>query len=120
MMNVPGHDLKDARTGYTQKRYMLLKKMVPRKQTGVRNFVDVIEILFTYLPLFPLIWNECMAELTQQDKQAILYDALPHYYIKKIKEVNKTPFEMPLEEILSYALNIEETAVNPRHNDEVN
>jgi hypothetical protein len=54
-----------------------------------------------------------MDELTQQKKQAILYDTLPHNYIKKMKEVNKTPLEMPLEELLSYALNIEEAAVNP-------
>jgi hypothetical protein len=54
-----------------------------------------------------------MSELTDHEKQATFYDALPHYYIKKMKEVNKILVEMPLEELLSYALNIEEAVVNP-------
>jgi uncharacterized protein YqgV (UPF0045/DUF77 family) len=61
-----------------------------------------------------------MAELLQQEKQAIIYDALPHYYIKTTTDANKTSLEMPLEELLSYALNIEEAAVNTGHDAEGN
>jgi hypothetical protein len=42
----------------------------------------------------------------------MLYDALPNDYIDQMKKANQVPLEMPLEEIRSYALNIEETKVN--------
>jgi hypothetical protein len=48
------------------------------KHTGVRNFMDRIDILSTYLPLFPPIRSERMGELTDHEKQAIIYDALPN------------------------------------------
>jgi hypothetical protein len=47
-----------------------------------------------------------MSELTDFEKAAIYYDALHHYYIKKTKEEICTPLEMPLEELLIYALDI--------------
>jgi hypothetical protein len=42
-----------------------------------------------------------------------LYDALPHYYIKKMKEATTEPIEMSLEDLIHFALNIEEAAINP-------
>jgi hypothetical protein len=41
-----------------------------------------------------------------------LFDALPKDYIDQMKKANQVPLEMPLEELRSYALNIEETKVN--------
>jgi hypothetical protein len=41
-----------------------------------------------------------------------LYDALPHYYIKKMKEANTDPIEMSLEDLFQFALNKEESAIN--------
>jgi hypothetical protein len=51
-------------------------------------------------------------ELTNQEKQLMLFDALPKDYINQMKKANQVPLEMPLEELRSYALNIEETKVN--------
>jgi hypothetical protein len=42
----------------------------------------------------------------------MLSDVPPKYYIEPIKKANKVPLEMPLEEVGSYALNIEEAKVN--------
>jgi hypothetical protein len=42
----------------------------------------------------------------------MLFDALPKDYIDQMKKANEVPLEMPLEELRSYALNIEETKVN--------
>jgi hypothetical protein len=42
-----------------------------------------------------------------------LYDALPHYYIKKMKEANTEPIKMSLEDLFQFALNIEEADINP-------
>jgi hypothetical protein len=51
-------------------------------------------------------------ELTNQEKQLILFDTLPKDYIDQMKKANQVPLEMSLEELISYALNIEETKVN--------
>jgi hypothetical protein len=42
----------------------------------------------------------------------MLFDALPKDYIDQMKNANQVPLEMPLEELIYYALNIEETKVN--------
>jgi hypothetical protein len=42
-------------------------------------------------------------ELTNQEKQLILFDALPKDYIDQMKKANQVPLEMPLEELRSYA-----------------
>jgi hypothetical protein len=55
-------------------------------------------------------------ELTNQDKQRMLFDALPKDYIEHTKKENQVPLEMPLEELRSYALNIEESKVNEVNN----
>jgi hypothetical protein len=77
----------------------------------VRTFLDRIDVLSYYLPLFPPILNVTYQELTSQEKQLMLFDALPKDYIDQ-KKANQVPLEMPLEELRSYALNIEETKVN--------
>jgi hypothetical protein len=46
-------------------------------------------------------------------KKPLFYDALPSYYIKKIKEANTEPIEMSLEDLFQFAPNIEEAAINP-------
>jgi hypothetical protein len=79
---------------------------------GVRAFLDHIDVLLTYLPLFPPILNVTYQELTNQGKQLMLFDALPKDYIDQMKKANQVPLEMPLEELRSYDLNIEETKVN--------
>jgi hypothetical protein len=49
-----------------------------------------------------------------------LYDALPHYYIKKVKEANKDPIKMYLKYLFQFALKIEEETINPSRGDEGN
>jgi hypothetical protein len=86
-------------------------------KTGVRSFCDRIEILSSYLPFFPPIRGIIYIALIYDDKQEILYDALPPYYIKKIKEINKVPFKMNLEEVRDYALSMDEASINPGKSD---
>jgi hypothetical protein len=49
-----------------------------------------------------------------------LYDALPNYYIKKIKEANTELIEINLEELFQFALNIGEASFNPGRDSEGN
>jgi hypothetical protein len=51
-------------------------------------------------------------ELTNQEKQLMLFYALPKDYIDYMKKANQVTLEMPLEQLRSCALNIEETKVN--------
>jgi hypothetical protein len=74
--------------------------------------MDHIDVLSTYLPLFPPILNVTYQEHTNQEKQIMLFDALPKDCINQMKKANQEPLEMPLEELRSYALHIEETKVN--------
>jgi hypothetical protein len=57
--------------------------------------------------------GDALRELSDRQKATILYDALPHYYIKKMKEANIEPIEMSLEDLFQFALNIEEAAIYP-------
>jgi hypothetical protein len=82
------------------------------KQTGIRNFMDRLDILSTYLPLFQPLKGEVMKELTDIQKSTIMSDSLPNYCIKKIKEANNGPIEISLEALFQFSLNIEGTAVN--------
>jgi hypothetical protein len=79
---------------------------------GVRAFLECIAVLLTYLPLILPISNVTYQDLINQEKQHMLFDALPKDYIYQMKKANQVPLEMPLEELISYALNIEETKVN--------
>jgi hypothetical protein len=108
------HVLKHPRAGFKQKRYMEQNIFIGNHSTGggVRAFLDRIDVLSTYLPLFPPILNVIYQELTNQEEQLIPFDSIPKYYIDQIKTANQVPLEMPLEELRSYALNFEETKVN--------
>jgi hypothetical protein len=111
-MKLTVHVLKDPRAGFKQVGYME-RHLFIGKNTGVRIFMDRLDILSTYLPLFPPIKGELLKELGDSQKATILYDALPNYYIKKMKEANTEPIEMNLEELFQFTLNIEEASINP-------
>jgi hypothetical protein len=111
IMKLTIHVLKDPRAGFKQVRYMEHFLWIG-KNTGFRIFMDRIDILSTYLPLFPHMRLEVLKELSDIQKTTILYDLLPHYYIKKMKEANTEPIEMSLEDLFQFALNIEEADIN--------
>jgi hypothetical protein len=119
IMKLTIHVLKDARAGFKQVRYMERFLWIG-KNTGIRVFMDRLDILSTYLPLFPPMKGEVLKELSDSQKATILYDALPNYYIKKMKEANIEPIEMNLEELFQFALNIEEASINPGKDSEGN
>jgi hypothetical protein len=90
------------------------------KNTGVRVFMDRLDILSKNLPLFPPMKGEVLKELRDSQNATILYDALPNYYIKKMKEANTEPIEMNLEEFFQFTLNIEEASIKPGKDSEGN
>jgi hypothetical protein len=51
--------------------------------------------------------------LTEKELQAVLHDALPPRFIRKMKESNQQPLWMPYNTLRSCTLNIEEAARNP-------
>jgi hypothetical protein len=51
--------------------------------------------------------GEILTELSDRQKATILYDVIPHYYIKNMKEAHTEPINMSLVEFLQFALNIE-------------
>jgi hypothetical protein len=104
IMKLTIHFLKDPRAGFKQVRYMERFLWIC-KNTGVRVFMDRLDILSTYIPLFPPMKGEVLKELSDSQKATILYDALSSYYIKKMKEANKEPIVMNLEELFQFALN---------------
>jgi hypothetical protein len=75
--------------------------------------MDHLDILSTYLPLFPPMKGELLKELSNRQKATMFYDALPQYYIKKMKEANTDPIEVSLGDLFQFALNIKESAINP-------
>jgi hypothetical protein len=93
IMKLTIHVLKDPRAGFKQTRYME-RHLFIGKNTGVHVFMDRLDILSTYLPLFQPMKGELLKELSNSHKSTILYDALPSYYIKKMKEANTEPIEM--------------------------
>jgi hypothetical protein len=113
-MSLTVHVFMDPRAVFKQKRYMERNLFIVNHSNcgGVRAFLDRIDVLSTYFSLFPPILNVTYQELTNQEKQLMLFDALPKDYIYQMKYANQVPLEMPLEELRSYALNIEETKVN--------
>jgi hypothetical protein len=84
IMKLTFYVLRDRRAGFEQLRYME-RYIFIGKNTGVRIFMDRLDILSTYLPLFPPMKGEVLTELSDNKKATILYDALPNYYIKKTK-----------------------------------
>jgi hypothetical protein len=69
--------------------------------------MDRLDILSTYLPICPPMKGEILKELSNQQKDNIFYDALQHYYMKKMKEAYTEPIKMSLEDLFQLALNIE-------------
>jgi hypothetical protein len=97
------HVLKDTRAGFKQKCYMERNLFIGNHSTGggVRAFLDLIDVLSTYLPLFPPILNVTYQELKNQEKQLMLFDALPNDNTDQMKKANQVPLEVPLEELRS-------------------
>jgi hypothetical protein len=89
-MKLTIHVLEEPRADFKQKRYMECYLWIGN-QTSIRNFLDPLDILSTYLPLFPPLRGEVVKELRDIHKATLMYDALPHYYINKIKEANTEP-----------------------------
>jgi hypothetical protein len=118
-MKLTIHVLKDSRSGFKQVRYME-RFLFIGMHTGIRLFMDRLDILSTYLPLFPPMKGELLKELSDNQKATFLYDDLPNYHIKKMKEANTEPTNMNLEELFQFALNIEEAAINPGKDSEGN
>jgi hypothetical protein len=113
------HVLKDPRAGFNQIRYMELFLFIG-KYIVIRVFMDRLDILSTYLPLFPPMKGEELKELSDNQKATLFYDALPNYDIKKMKEANTEPMEMNLKELFQFALNIDEAVINPGKDSEGN
>jgi hypothetical protein len=86
IMALTVHVLKDPRAGFKQKRCMERNLFIGNHSTGggVRAFLDRIDVSSTYLPLFLPILNVTYQELTNQEKQLMLFDALPKDYIDQI------------------------------------
>jgi hypothetical protein len=96
IMKLTIHVLKDPRAGLKQVRYMEHFLWIG-KNTSIPIFMNHLDILSTYLPLFPPMKGEVLNDLSDRQKATILYDALPHYYINKIKEAITEPIEISLE-----------------------
>jgi hypothetical protein len=79
-MKLTIHFFKDPRAGFKQVRY-IERCLWIGKIISIHNFMDRLDILSTYLTLFPPMKGELLKELSDQQKYTILYDALPHYYI---------------------------------------
>jgi hypothetical protein len=119
IMKLTIHVLKDPRAAFKQVRYTE-RCLFIGKNTGIRVFMDRLDILLTYLTLFPPMKGEVIKELSDNQKATILYDALTNYYIKNMKEANTEPIEMNIEELFQFALSIEEASINPGKDSEGN
>jgi hypothetical protein len=119
IMKLTLHVFKDPRAGFKQIRFME-RFLFIQKHTCIQVFMDRLDIISTYLPLFPPMKGEVLKELSDNQKATILYDAIPNYYIKKMKEANTAPIEMNLEELFQFVVNIEEAEINPGKNSEGN
>jgi hypothetical protein len=119
IMKLTIYVLKDPLAGFKQVRYMESYLLIG-ENTDLRVFMDQLDILSTYLPLFPSMNGEVLKELSDNQKATILYDALLNSYIKKMKEANTEPIEMNLEELFQFALNTEEDSINPGKDSEGN
>jgi hypothetical protein len=82
--------------------------------------MDRLDILSTELPLFPPMKGEVLKELSDRQKDTVLYNTLPHYYIKKMKESNTEPIKMFLEDLFQFAIHIEEASIDPGEDAEGN
>jgi hypothetical protein len=110
--------LKYPRAGFKKIRYMEHFLFIG-KHTGSQVFMDCLDTLSTYLPLFPPMRGGVLRN-SVKIKNLLSCMMLPNYFIKKMKETNTEPIKMNLEELFQFALNIEEAAINPRHDSEGN
>jgi hypothetical protein len=78
IMKLTIHVLKYPRSGFKQTRYME-RHLFIGKNNGVRVLMDRLDILSTYLPLFPPMKGELPKELRDSQKSTVLYYALPKY-----------------------------------------
>jgi hypothetical protein len=90
IMKLTIHVLQDTHAGFKKIRYTE-RFLFIGKHTGIRVFMNRLDILLTYLPLFPPMKGELMKELSDNKKSTILYDALTNYNIRKMKEANTEP-----------------------------
>jgi hypothetical protein len=67
IMKLTIHVLKDPRAGFKQVRYMEGFLWIG-KHTSIRIFMDPLDILSTYLPLFPPMTGEVLKELSDRQK----------------------------------------------------
>jgi hypothetical protein len=81
-MNLTIHALKYPREGFKKLRYMEHYLWIGKK-TGIRNFMDRLEILSTYLPLFPPLRGELFNELSDIQKANIF---MIHFLIIILKK----------------------------------
>jgi hypothetical protein len=66
--------LKYPRSGFKQIRYME-RFLFIGKHTGIQVFMDCLDTLSPYLPLFPPMKGGVLKELSEKQKSTILYDA---------------------------------------------
>jgi hypothetical protein len=76
IMKLTIHFLMDPRAGFKQVRYME-RHLFIGKNIGVCVFIDRLDIVSTYLPLFPPMKGELLKEISDRQKATILYNALP-------------------------------------------
>jgi hypothetical protein len=86
-MKLTIHVLKDTRVGFKQVSYIERYPWIG-KNKGIRFCMDHLDILSTYLPIFLPLKGKAFDELRDQQKAAILYDTLQHYYIKKMSALD--------------------------------
>jgi hypothetical protein len=65
------HVLKDPRAGFKQVRYMERFLWIG-KNTGIRVFMDRLDILSTYLPLFPPMKGELLKEISDSQNYYLI------------------------------------------------
>jgi hypothetical protein len=75
IMKLAIHVLKDPLAGFKQVRYMERFLWIG-KHTGIRIFMDRLDILLAHLPLFPPMKGEVLKEIGDRQNTTILYDAL--------------------------------------------
>jgi hypothetical protein len=99
------HVLQEYFAGSYQKRYLLRYLFIGK--VGVQAFCDHLEMLSNYMTFFPPHENVRFRVLAEFERQAILHDALPPRYLRKMKETNQQPLKMNVDTLRSFALNIE-------------
>jgi hypothetical protein len=61
---------------------------VPLYRRDRRSLCERLEVLSSYMTFFPPDDGVLFTILTERDLQSVLHNALPHRYIRKMKESN--------------------------------